>query len=83
MDRQEKILLRELWIDHTVFAFPDWLLSLSHMQVSFLHVFPWLDSSFKTLFKLLDSEVIVVLYLVSISKHPHFLLPLSGTRNIA
>ena len=27
-------------------AFSYWLLSLSHMHLSFLHVFSWLDSSF-------------------------------------
>ena len=27
-------------------AFPDWLLSLSNMHLSFLHVSSWLDSSF-------------------------------------
>ena len=27
-------------------AFSDWLLSLSNMHLSFLHVFSWLDSSF-------------------------------------
>ena len=27
-------------------AFSNWLISLSHMHLSFLHVFPWLTSSF-------------------------------------
>ena len=27
-------------------ALSDWLLSLRHMYLSFLHVFSWLDSSF-------------------------------------